>query len=70
MILKPDQIVTVKTALGLATIVQVPDVPTRLVIGNQSAFKVEYLDKAITIKPLRALVGTNLYISQITTDTT
>ena len=60
--LKLDQIVTVKTALGLATIVQVPDTPTRLVIGNKSAFKVEYLDKAVTIKPLRSLVGTNLYI--------
>ena len=62
VILKQDQIVTVRTALGLATIVQVPSTPTRLVIGNKSAFKVEYLDKAVTIKPLRSLVGTNLYI--------
>ena len=60
--LKPDEITTVKTALGLATIVQVPSTPTRLVIGNKSAFKVEYLDKAVTIKPLRSLAGTNLYI--------
>ena len=60
--LKPDEITTVKTAPGLATIIQVPDTPTRLVIGNKSAFKVEYLDKAVTIKPLRSLAGTNLYI--------
>ncbi len=60
--LKQDQIIVVRTALGLATIVQVPDTPTRLVIGNRSAFKVEYLDKAITIKPLSVSARTNLYI--------
>ena len=62
VILNQDQIVTVKTALGLATIVQVPDTPIRFVIGNKSAFKVEYLDKAVTIKPLTGSIGTNLYI--------
>ena len=59
---KKDQIITVKTALGIATIIQVPDRPTSVVIGDQSAFKVEYLDKAITIKPLIANARTNLYI--------
>lgn len=59
---KKDQIITVKTALGIATIIQVPDRPTSVVIGDQSAFKVEYLDKAITIKPLSANARTNLYI--------
>lgn len=59
---KKDQIVTVKTALGVATIIQVPDRPTSLVVGDLTAFKVEYLDQAITIKPLHADARSNLYI--------
>ena len=59
---KKDQIITVKTSLGIATIIQVPDRPTSVVIGDQSAFKVEYLDTAITIKPLITNARTNLYI--------
>lgn len=59
---KKDQIVTVRTALGVATIIQVPDRPNSLVVGDQSAFKVEYLDQAITIKPLHGGARSNLYI--------
>lgn len=58
----PDQIVTVKTALGIATIIQVPDRPNSLVVGDNEAFKVEYLDQAITIKPLHGGAKSNLYI--------
>lgn len=57
-----DQIVTVKTALGIATIIQVPDRPNSIVVGDQAAFKVEYLDQAITIKPLRGGANSNLYV--------
>lgn len=57
-----DQIVLVKTALGVATIIQVPDRPNSIVVGDQSAFKVEYLDQAITIKPLHGGARSNLYI--------
>jgi len=57
-----DQIVTVKTAIGIATIIQVPDRPNSIVVGDQAAFKVEYLDEAITIKPLRAGAKSNLYV--------
>ena len=39
----PDQIVTVKTALGIATIIQVPDRPNSLVVGDNEAFKVDML---------------------------
>lgn len=59
---KKDQIVTVRTAVGVATIIQVPDRPNSLVVGDQSAFKVEYLDQAITIKPLHGAARSNLYI--------
>lgn len=59
---KSDQIVTVRTAIGIATIIQVPDRPNSIVLGDQSAFKVEYLDQAITIKPLHGGAKSNLYI--------
>lgn len=59
---KKDQIIHVKTALGVATIIQVPDRPSSLVVGDQNAFKVEYLDQAITIKPLHSGARSNLYI--------
>lgn len=57
-----DQIVTIRTSLGIATIIQVPDRPNSVVVGNQEAFKVEYLDQAITIKPNSFGVKSNLYI--------
>lgn len=57
-----DQIVTVQTALGIATIIQVPDRPNSLVVGDTESFKVEYLDQAITIKPLLSGAKSNLYI--------
>lgn len=59
---KSDQIVTVRTAIGIATIIQVPDRPNSIVLGDQSAYKVEYLDQAITIKPLHGGAKSNLYI--------
>jgi len=59
---KGDQIVTVKTALGVATIIQVPDKPNSVVVGDQEAFKIEYLDQAVTIKPLHGRAKSNLYI--------
>lgn len=57
-----DQIVTVRTALGIATIIQVPDRPNSVVVGDQEAFKVEYLDQAITIKPIQGGAKSNLYV--------
>lgn len=60
--LQSDQIAQVKTALGIATIIQVPDVPNSVVVGDSEAFKVEYLDRAITIKPLHSGAKSNLYI--------
>jgi type IV secretory pathway VirB9-like protein len=57
-----DQIVTVRTSVGIATIIQVPDRPNSVVVGDQDSFKVEYLDQAITIKPLVGGAKSNLYI--------
>ena len=60
--LKQDDIALVHTAVGIATIIQVPDQPTSVVLGDTNAFKVEYLDTAITIKPLGHSSKSNLYI--------
>ncbi|MCM2279255.1 MAG: TrbG/VirB9 family P-type conjugative transfer protein [Oligoflexia bacterium] len=57
-----DQIEAVRTALGIATIIQVPDRPNSVVVGDLDAFKVEYLDQAVTIKPLHGSAKSNLYI--------
>lgn len=57
-----DQIVTVRTSIGIATIIQVPDRPNSVVVGDQDSFKVEYLDQAITIKPLTPGAKSNLYV--------
>lgn len=59
---KEDDILTVKTALGIATILQLPETIQSAIIGDQSGFKIEYLDKAVTIKPLRYGAKTNLYL--------
>jgi hypothetical protein len=60
--LKHDQVATVKTAIGIATIIQLPERPHSVIVGDQDAFKVEYLDKAITVKPLHSRGSTNLYL--------
>lgn len=60
--MKRDQIAQVRTAIGVATIIQVPDAPTSLVVGDSEAFKVEFLEQAITIKPLGRSAKSNLYI--------
>ena len=62
IVVHKDEVVTVKTALGIATILQVPDQPTSVVLGDTGAFKIEYLNQAITIKPLHARATSNLYI--------
>ena len=59
---RTDQIVTIRTAMGIATIIQVPDRPNSVVVGDQDKFKVEYLDQAITIKPLQPGAKSNLYV--------
>lgn len=57
-----DQVVTVRTSIGIATIIQVPDRPNSVVVGDQDSFKVEYLEQAITIKPLSPGAKSNLYV--------
>lgn len=59
---KTDEIVDIKTALGIATIVQMPETVQSAISGDSSAYRIEYLDQAVTIKPLRGSAKTNLYL--------
>lgn len=59
---KNDDIIEIKTALGIATIIQIPDSVQSAVMGDQSAYRIEYVDQAVTIKPLRGGARTNLYL--------
>lgn len=59
---KNDEIIEIKTALGIATIIQIPDTIQSAILGDQSAYRIEYVDHAVTIKPLRGGAKTNLYL--------
>ncbi len=59
---KKDEILLIRTAIGIATIIQVPEAIESAIIGDASAYKVEYLNDAVTIKPLRYGARTNLYL--------
>lgn len=61
---KTDEIILVKTSLAIATMIQFPDSTSVQfpIIGDQSAFRIETIDKGITIKPLRYGAKTNLYL--------
>ncbi len=61
---KNDEIILIKTSLAIATMIQFPDSTAVQfpIIGDQSAFRIETIDKGITIKPLRYGAKTNLYL--------
>ncbi len=52
----------VKTALGYSTILQFDSRPTSVVLGDQDAFKVEYVGDGLTLKPLVPGSRTNLFV--------
>lgn len=58
---KNDEIIEVKAALGIATLIEFPDPIQQAVIGDQSAYRIEYSGSGATIKPLRSFAKTNVY---------
>lgn len=59
-----DEVSEVKTALGIATKVILPENPNSPpIIGDMGAFRVESIDKGYAIKPLRYGAKTNLFIN-------
>ena len=51
----------IHTALGYSTILQFESRPTSTVLGDQDAYKVEYVGTSLTIKPVVAGAKTNLF---------
>ncbi|MEQ1875506.1 MAG: TrbG/VirB9 family P-type conjugative transfer protein [Bdellovibrionia bacterium] len=60
--LKPRDVGTIRTSVGYSTVLQFNERPINVVIGNQSAFRVEFIKNNVTIKPISSGVKTNLFI--------
>jgi len=58
----PDKVASIQTALGYSTIIEFPYKPTSAVLGDQDAFKLEYVGKSITVKPLIPGAKSNLFV--------
>lgn len=57
-----NEVATVRTGIGYSTIIQFDSKPTSAVLGDQDAFKVEYVGNAITVKPVLPSAKTNLFV--------
>ncbi len=59
---RTNSVETINTAVGIATIIETPQAIESAIIGDSSAFEVQYLNNAVTIKPIRYGARTNLYL--------
>lgn len=57
-----NDITVIKTATGIATIIELNEPIQAAIIGDQASFKIEALDKAVTIKPLYSHAKSNLFL--------
>lgn len=62
MKLKSSDVGIINTALGYSTVLQLSQKPLNVVLGDQSSFRVEFINDSITLKPLRAGAKTNIFI--------
>lgn len=62
VVLDDAKVAEIKTALGYSTILQFDSRPTSAVLGDQDAFKVEYVGNSLTIKPLLRTSKSNLFV--------
>lgn len=60
--LSESDVATVKTALGYTTLLNFDGRPTSVVLGDQDAFKAEYVGNGLAIKPLHGQAKTNLFV--------
>lgn len=59
---QPDEIIDVRAALGIATLIYLPAAVLPSIIGDQTAFRIDALPNGVSIKPIRAGARTNLYL--------
>ena len=62
VMLSEVDVATVKTALGYTTLLNFDGRPSSVVLGDQDAFKVEYVGNGLAIKPLQGGAKTNLFV--------
>ena len=60
--LSEAKVATVQTAMGYTTMLQFDGRPTSAVLGDQDAFKVEYIGNGLAIKPVVPGARTNLFV--------
>ena len=58
-----NEVVPVRLAIGYSTLLQFDSRPTQVIVGDQDAFKVEYVGNSVAIKPLANDSSTNLFIA-------
>lgn len=57
-----DSVNRIQTALGYSTVVEFQSKPTQAVLGDQDAFKLEFVGNSVTLKPLLPRAKSNLFI--------
>ena len=57
-----SKVVLINTALGYSTIMEFTSKPLSAVLGDQDAFKIEYVGNSITLKPLLSRAQSNLFV--------
>ncbi len=62
LLLSDSDVGEVRVALGYSTILQFDSRPTSVVLGDQDAFKVEYVGNSLTLKPVVSSSRTNLFV--------
>jgi hypothetical protein len=60
--LSESEVGSIQTAIGYTTMLQFDARPTSAVLGDQDAFKVEYVGNALAIKPILPHAKTNLFV--------
>jgi hypothetical protein len=61
VILDDNEVAVIHTGIGYSTILQFDTKPTSAVLGDQDAFKVEYVGNSLTVKPVLPSSRTNLF---------
>lgn len=57
-----DEIVLVKTKLGMTTLIYAPSPIQPSIVGDQSSFRIDLLSDFMSVKPLRFGAQTNLFV--------
>ena len=57
-----NEVVLIHTAIGYSTVIQFHSKPLSAVLGDQDAFKIEYIGNSITLKPLLPHAKSNLFL--------